>query len=203
MSVTGQAGAGTTNNHGITTNRNVTLSTNLGGITLIGTGAGSGGANVGINLLSATFNSAGALSLTGTGSQTAAGAVDGNTGVFVSATSLGATGALTITGNGGRGSSNNRGVEIGSASSLAGSSIGLIGIASGSTTGVGNAGIWINSSSIGATGLFTIGGTGGGGTALNHGIYMNLITNTGGAITTAGTAGSGATSLATSGNFFP
>ena len=108
-------------------------------------------------------------------------------------------------GSGGSGVSNTRGIFLTNSilTSSSGGDITLDGTADSLTTGTGNVGVWIISTSLGSSGAFDIEGTGGGGTGTNHGIYMQSITNLGGAIATTGTAGGGATSLAKTGNFFP
>ncbi len=211
LTVTGTGSASgsatTSQNRGIQV-ASSTLSVLNGDLTLtgLGGGAGNGTTNHGIDI-TGTATNRGTVRSTGAGnliiSGTGGAGGNGLNGNFASLTTT--SGDITAIAFGGTGSGNVRGIFLTSSilTTSAGGDVSLSGTANAGTTGSGNAGVWIISSTIGSSSSFAVNGTGGGGSGTNHGVYMQTITNSGGAVTATGTAGAGATSLDEAGNFFP
>ncbi|MDO9412628.1 MAG: MBG domain-containing protein [Pseudolabrys sp.] len=181
-SVTGvnQVTSSTAGQHGVlVTGANSAIrSTGSGGVTLVGTGGGSGIGNFGV-----TWDTASALSASGSGTITLNGTGGGinngngsNYGIYTAqALSVGGTGGLTLIGQGGNAGgtgTNNYGVNVAALTTSSGA-ISVTGTG-GNTSGTGNFGI-NQTAAITATGagnitlLGTGGGTGSGGTGVLNG----------------------------------
>jgi hypothetical protein len=157
-----------------------------GDITILGTGNGSLHFNRGIETGFASIATGGTLAMTGTGGGGTGGVF--NTGIYFLNSAIGSAGNdVNLTGNGGLGASYNEGVRA-VGGSLSGT-LNLQGIASGSTTGYWNSGVYILNTNLGNAGG-TIAGTGGGGLGFNHGIFFRPLGGIFGG-GTSGTAGPG------------
>jgi CHAT domain-containing protein len=160
---------------------------NAATITLIGMGGDGIDSNAGISLeTGATINSEnGAVSLQGTGGQTATGF--GNNGVVLNSANVSSTGTgdnaatITIEGTGGAGTDANLGVLVGLGGDISSEDgeILIRGNASQNTTGFGNYGVGsfstISSRGTGTNAAtITISGVGGTGTNMNDGVFLNV-----------------------------
>lgn len=179
------------------------VSTQNGNLVLSGVagGANQGTLNHGIVISSSTVRSTGSgnVDATGLGRRT-------GTGILVAKSTItSAGGDIDLTGTGGLGNKNARGLSVvhSTLRSTGGGDITARGNANPNTTGVGNAGAFIDLSTLGTTGQFRVIGTGGGGAAKNHGVYMNKITRIGASILVSGTKTDGSSkSFNTAGNYF-
>ncbi|MBL9151786.1 MAG: DUF4347 domain-containing protein [Verrucomicrobiales bacterium] len=204
LQLDGTAGRGDSDNLGVFVATSQ-LTTAHGDLVLTGTGSGSLDRNRGVALAKSTLRVTGSgdLAVTGTGSTSAAG--KNNEGVTIATSTLRTlgTGSLTIQGYGGTGRGFNHGVSIlSSALTASDGPLAITGRAAATATGVYNTGLSVQQkSTLSAGGLLSLTGTGGGGSGYNHGLLINNRVTAPGALTT-GTAGSGATSLDTAGDYF-
>ncbi len=180
-------------------------STGTGGITINGTGGGTGagGFNPGVMLTAAgsvKSTSTGAISITGTGGGGSSDTGGSNYGVaWSNATAIQATGTGTITVNGtgggaGGSGTGNSGIYVGAALAGGGGTLSLTGTGGGSS-GNGNFGINVaNVISNTGTGAIILNGTGAGTSFSEFGVYETAnITAVTGAVSVTGTAGASAT----------
>jgi len=172
------------------------------GLTITGTGGTGSSLNHGVYLLAMTASgNAGATQLTGTAHSSTSGML--NTGVYLQSSQTSGT-TLDVLGTGGGGTTLNQGIRLNGGSAQAtGGNASFTGQARSTTSGTSNSGVHMQGAAIGSTGTTTVTGTGGGGTGLNHGIYMQAITPTGIFTTTGSTTDGNANSEDETGNFFP
>jgi len=166
-----------------------------------GGGAGNGSLNHGIDIGSGVVRSTGTgnIVLSGQGARGGNG-INGNKSTISSA-----TGNLLLTGNSGVGAKNSRGIDLlrSVLNSSGGGDITARGTAHPNSNGMGNIGVSIEFSTLGTSGRFQISGTGGGGSAKNHGVYLNKVTRNGPAFIVNGVKTDGsAKSFRTAGNYF-
>jgi len=128
-----------------------------------------------------------------------------NRGVFLNKTAVSATiGRVTVFGDAGGGTDDNQAVRVVGGSLSSANFLQLFGTVEGATNGKNNIGVFLfNGVALSSDSPITLEGSGGGGTAMNHGIYMHKnISVTGGSATFDGTAGTGDDSEDEAGDFF-
>jgi len=169
-----------------------------------GTGGGGTSQNTGIHIRGGSMVSTGGeLSIYGDAQATTTGS--SNHGTEISGVEVAAVSSdLQIDGVGGGGSSQNMGVRvIGSTITANNGSgvIGLFGTARSVTTGELNIGVYVFDKVV-LNGSCEFGGNGGGGTGLNHGLFMNKKITANDINDLSNTAGAGADSEEEAGDFF-
>ncbi|MBL9154329.1 MAG: hypothetical protein JNK37_17700, partial [Verrucomicrobiales bacterium] len=207
VGLTGVASAlGGSSNTGVKVLGGSIVSTNTGDIEFTGTAGGTGKNNYGVWVSGTTLSSTGgSFRVTGQGSLS--GALDGNIGITIQKVTANIGGDIELTGTSGTGTKNNHGVILNAVTLSAGGLLDILGISS-SVLPLGlnnNVGVYLtNATSLTGAAGSSIVGTGGQGTAKNHGIYASGNTVIGGGLTAGdfvGTAGSGTGSLPEAGTF--
>ena len=178
--------------------------TNSGDVTIVGTGGGGTDRNHGVYLRKSDIDwLTGDVDITGTARDSGLRTL--NVGVHLDQSRVYGRNT-TITGTGGNGYSHNSGLRliksgVGVASGNVFGTTRLTGTAHVDNTGTGNHGIVGSSVGIGGDNIF-VDGTGGGGSKLNHGIFLTKLSSSPGAVVN-GVAGAGTGSLDQAGDPFP
>ena len=134
-------------------------------------GIGTNG-NFGARLSKVTGTSNAIVRLTGMSSEDSTGR--GNYGLYLDNSSFNATTQSIIAGTGGGGSNDNYGLRMNRGLVNSGTTTDLVGMAFGSTTGKKNSGVYLyNGVTLAGADGININGTGGGGTGMNFGVFMN------------------------------
>ena len=202
IQINGEARAETTG----TRNQGVQLGSVLrsaAGASVSITGQGGGGTdrNIGVHLRKSDVSwslSGGNLDITGTARNSTLRNL--NDGIFLDQTRIFGGTDTTISGTGGNGNNANAGIRL-SRSEINSGTIALTGEANANSRGSNNHGIVGSTVDI-SGGALSVDGTGGGGSKLNHGIFLTKLTSQSGAVVN-GVAGAGTGSLDQAGEPFP